>query len=229
MSKIRCLYSKTGRAKFISHLDLMATFKRSFLRAGVKLTYSEGFNPHPYISVALPLSVGCESVCELIDVGFSGKEFPRHINDFLPDGLSILEVYPPGRKFSHIKWVKVSFSVRYGENTSKYKDEKKGSAENTEFIAESLKELFASESLVIPKKTKSGVSEVDIMPHVNCEHIRILSDFDIEICAVISAQNPTVSHNDFLSIIGMNRKIQTPNHFLLKRIEIYDADMIEFR
>jgi len=227
MNKLRCLYSKTGRAKFISHLDLMATFKRSFLRAGVKLTYSEGFNPHPYISVALPLSVGCESVCELVDVGFSGKEFPRNINDFLPDGLSILEAYSPERKFSHVKWVKVSFSVRYDENTEK--GEKRGSVENKEFIAESLRELLTRESLVISKKTKSGVSEIDIKPHIKCEHVRVLSDFNIEICAIISAQNPTVSHNDFLSIMGLNNKVQTPDHFLLKRIEIYDDGMVEFR
>jgi len=226
MSKRRCLYSKTGRAKFISHLDLMATFKRSFLRAGVKLAYSEGFNPHPYVSVALPLSVGCESVCELVDVEVSGKEFPRNINDFLPEGLSILEVYTPERKFSHIKWVKVSFSLLYDENATP--GEKKGSGENTEFIAASLRELFSRESLIISKKTKSGVSEIDIKPHIKCEHVQSLSDFNVEISAIISAQNPTVSHNDFLSIIGLNNKVQTPGHFLLKRIEIYDDNMVEF-
>lgn len=219
MSKIRCLYTKTDRAKFISHLDLMAVFKRSFLRAGVELSYSEGFNPHPYISVALPLSVGCESVCELVDVGFSGRDFPRNVNDFLPEGLSILEVYSPLRKFSHIKWVKVSFTMRYDD----------GKTEKPELFAQSLRELFSKESIVIPKKTKSGITDIDIAPHLKFEHIRILNDSDLEISAIISAQNPTVSHNDFLSVIGLEDKIQVPSHFFLKRIEIYDESMIEFR
>ena len=71
MSKIRLLYSKTGKAKYISHLDLMATMRRALLRAGIELKYSEGFNPHPYMSVALPLPVGCSSICELIDIGIT--------------------------------------------------------------------------------------------------------------------------------------------------------------
>jgi len=222
MSKIRCLYEKSGKAKFISHLDLMATFKRSFLRAGVKLTYSEGFNPHPYISVALPLSVGCESVCELIDVGFSDSEFPRNINDFMPEGLNIFEVYSPNRKFSHIKWVKISFVVYFS------KEDPEG-AENTQIIAECIKEVFGRETIVISKKSKSGVKDIDIAPHIKCESVKALSDFEIEIEALISAQNPTVSHNDLLSVIGLENKIPTPGHYLLKRIEIYDEGMVVFR
>ena len=219
MSKIRCLYSKTGKAKFISHLDLMATFKRSFLRAGVKLTYSEGFNPHPYISVALPLSVGCESVCELIDVGFMGKELTRNINDFLPEGLSIHEVYSPERKFSHIKWIKVSFTMHYV----------RGDAEQLDMVAKSLREIFSKESIVVSKKTKSGVNDIDIAPHFKCEHVRVIDESSIEIGAIISAQNPTVSHNDILSIIGLDDGIQAPDYFLFKRIEIFDESMVEFR
>ena len=67
MDKYRMLFAKTGRAVYISHLDLMRTITRAFLRAECRLKYSEGFNPHPNISIALPLSVGCESVCEIMD------------------------------------------------------------------------------------------------------------------------------------------------------------------
>ena len=56
MDKYRLLFSKTGRAVYISHLDLMRTLTRAFLRAECRLKYSEGFNPHPQISIALPLS-----------------------------------------------------------------------------------------------------------------------------------------------------------------------------
>ena len=66
MDKLRLRFEKTGRAIYISHLDLMATMQRAFSRAGLELKYSEGFNPHPLISVLLPLSVGTASVCELM-------------------------------------------------------------------------------------------------------------------------------------------------------------------
>jgi len=67
MRKLRLLFAKTDRAVYISHLDLMHVLQRVFLRAGYQLKYSEGFNPHPVISIAVPLSVGHASVCELLD------------------------------------------------------------------------------------------------------------------------------------------------------------------
>ena len=67
MDKLRLRFKKTGRAVYISHLDLMQTMQRAFSRAGYELKYSEGFNPHPQISIALPLSVGTASLCELMD------------------------------------------------------------------------------------------------------------------------------------------------------------------
>ena len=66
-NKLRIRFEKTGRAVYVSHLDLMRTMQRAFLRAGFPLAYSEGFNPHAILSMALPLSVGTESVCELMD------------------------------------------------------------------------------------------------------------------------------------------------------------------
>ena len=53
---------------YISHLDLLRTFQRVFLRQGIVLRHSQGFHPHPILSFALPLSVGQESVCELLDL-----------------------------------------------------------------------------------------------------------------------------------------------------------------
>ena len=63
MSDQRIQFIKTGRARYISHLDLMRTFQRAFLRAGLHVKHTEGFNPHAYVSIALPLSVGFSSHC----------------------------------------------------------------------------------------------------------------------------------------------------------------------
>ena len=63
----RALFEKTGNARYISHLDLMRVFQRAFKRAGLPLTHTQGFNPRPSVSIALPLSLGVESRCELLD------------------------------------------------------------------------------------------------------------------------------------------------------------------
>ena len=66
----RALFQKTGNAVYISHLDLMRLFQRAFKRAELPLTHTQGFNPRPSVSIALPLSVGVESRCELLSRPF---------------------------------------------------------------------------------------------------------------------------------------------------------------
>jgi radical SAM-linked protein len=97
MDKLRLRFSKTGRAVYISHLDLMRTMQRSFLRAGYQLKYSEGFNPHAQISIALPLSVGTGSLCELMDFRLEGEpgldDMPERLTAKMPEGVRALEAY----------------------------------------------------------------------------------------------------------------------------------------
>ena len=108
MLKLRMRFDKTGRAVYISHLDLMHTLQRVFLRAGYRLKYSEGFNPHPVVSIAVPLSVGCASVCEIMDFSLLDEEvdFPKlreDLNRSMPEGITVTEIYVPERKASAIR------------------------------------------------------------------------------------------------------------------------------
>ena len=84
----RLLFEKTGNAIWISHLDLMRLFQRAFKRAGLPLTHTQGFNPRPSVSIALPLSVGVESRCELLDFDLDGAAVSaQQIMDKLNAGL----------------------------------------------------------------------------------------------------------------------------------------------
>ena len=65
MPRIR--FEKVGNAVWISHLDLMRVFQRAFRRGGILIRHSQGFTPRAHVSIALPLPVGTESVCELLD------------------------------------------------------------------------------------------------------------------------------------------------------------------
>ena len=68
MDKIRLVYSQTGRAVWMSHLDTMRTLQRVIHRADVPIRYSEGFNPHALLSILMPLSVGTASLCQIADI-----------------------------------------------------------------------------------------------------------------------------------------------------------------
>ena len=143
--KLRLRFEKTGRAIYISHLDLMRTMQRVFLRADCPLKYSEGFNPHALISILLPLSVGVGSVCELMD--FQLREevdlaaLPERLTAVMPEGIRALEAYPGGRKVRELKWLRV---------TGRYEYDNAAPAD----MAEKLRAFYARDAIVITRKTR---------------------------------------------------------------------------
>ncbi len=98
MQRLRIKFSRGPELKFISHLDIMRLWYRAFSRAGIPLAYSEGFNPHPRMSLAAPLAVGVTSEAELLDIlvkrPVSPHFFASAVGQQLPAGVQILQVYP---------------------------------------------------------------------------------------------------------------------------------------
>ncbi|UCH43431.1 MAG: DUF2344 domain-containing protein [Dehalococcoidales bacterium] len=98
MQRLRIRLSRGDELKFISHLDIMRLWERALRRARIPLAYSEGFSPHPRISLAAPLPVGVTSEAELMDVFMarwvSPHWFTAMISEQLPPGIKVLEVYP---------------------------------------------------------------------------------------------------------------------------------------
>lgn len=219
MDKLRMRFAKTGRAVYISHLDLMRTLTRCFLRAECRLKYSEGFNPHPQISIALPLSVGCESVCEIMDFkmleDMPPEEILKRLSVQMPEGIEVLEIYESERKVKELKWLKISGVFEYDERP-------------TEEMAARLNEFFAAESIVITKKTKRGVGESDIRPAI--KEIRFeASGADVALCATISAQEPTLNPELIADSLRQLAPDIAPDFAKFRRLEVFDENMQAFR
>ncbi|MDD6153956.1 MAG: TIGR03936 family radical SAM-associated protein [Eubacteriales bacterium] len=106
MSNYVLLFSKKGVLKYTSHLDLLRLFKRAFRRAGIDVAYSEGFNPHPKIGFAQPLSLGYEAENEIIeftsDTEYDSANLIPALNSVMPEGILIkaLGIIPDGKKSS---------------------------------------------------------------------------------------------------------------------------------
>jgi len=100
MQRLRVRFHRGQEVKFISHLDLMRLWTRALIRAGVPLAYSEGFNPHPRLSLAAPLAVGVTGEAELLDIFLSKWVSPHFftaaVSHQLPPGIEILQTYPIG-------------------------------------------------------------------------------------------------------------------------------------
>ena len=179
----RLLFTKTGRAKYISHLDLMRTFQRAFSRAGIQIKHTEGFNPHPFVSIALPLSVGYSSECEILEFGLVGgcsyEELPRRLTAAMPEGIVIHRCYPADKPLKELRFLTYIINFEYTE----------GRPQEAE---SAMKELLSRESLVVEKrskKAKSGVTQVDLIPLLRSWTLSGQSD-TMTLEAVLAAQNP---------------------------------------
>ncbi len=219
MDKLRLRFEKTGRAVYISHLDLMHTMQRVFSRAGYELKYSEGFNPHPQISILLPLSVGTASLCEIMDFRLKGEadpaELPARLTAVMPEGIRALECYEQVSKAALLKYLEI-------EGVFEYDDRPCGE------MAKDLTAFFDQEAIVIVKKTKRGTGESDIRPAIRsirfCE-----AEEGVKVRAVISAQEPTLNPALLADALRQLRPEIAPDFDRFTRIETYLADMKVFR
>ena len=156
MHRIR--FEKTGRAVWMSHLDLMRLMQRAFRRAGVVLHHSQGFTPHAYVSMLLPLSVGMESVCELMEYELDGElaVTPEALNAVLPEGVRVLEVYESTRKARELRRLRALLTLEYD-----------GAVPEPAAITT----LLDRTELVVEKRTKRGMAETDIRPKLHAYHV----------------------------------------------------------
>lgn len=219
MDKLRLLFSKTGRAVYISHLDLMRTLTRAFKRADCNLKYSEGFNPHPNISIALPLSVGAESICEILVFklldDMETTEILKRLKMQLPEGIDAIEVYQSERKVKELKWLKIEGVFEYDDRDA------------AEMLPK-LCEFFAQESIVIQKKTKRGIGESDIKPAIKDIAFSVCNK-DVCLNATISAQEPTLNPELIADALRQLMPEIAPDFAKFKRLEIFDENMSIFR
>ncbi len=217
----RLLFEKTGRAVWISHLDLMRVFQRAFKRAGLPLTHTQGFNPRPSVSIALPLSVGVESICELLDFDLSGEDVPceeicSRLNQVLIPGVRVREVYTDGMKLRELSLLHCAVALEYDS----------GIPANT--IAE-LAALFSSQQLVVPKKGKNGMQDQDIIPMIRRLDVQAAGERTVILDCDICCQNPTLNPMQLAAAVGLYRPELKPDFVKCKRIEIYDNNMNVFR
>ena len=219
MDKLRLRFTKTGRAVYISHLDLMHTMQRAFSRAGYELKYSEGFNPHPQISIALPLSVGAASLCEVMDFKLNGETdlsvLPEKLSAVMPEGIKVLEAYEPKRKPAEIKWLEIEGLLEYDERDAGQ-------------MAAELNRFYAAEEIVISKKTKRGMGETDIRPAIS--RIAFAAcEVGVKVSAVISAQEPTLNPELLADALRQKKPELAPDFARFTRLETLDKNGEVFR
>ncbi len=216
----RALFEKTGNAVWISHLDLMRLFQRAFKRAGLPLTHTQGFNPRPSVSIALPLSVGVQSSCELLDFDLDGVDVPcdeicSRLNAALVDGVRVLEVYSNGSKIKNLTLLHSVLTLEYDAGVP-------------EGAGERIGQLLNRPSLCVEKKGKNGVTEQDIIPMIRSCEVRV-SENEVELEVLGCCQNPTLNPMQLHAAILRYLPELTPDFVRCRRVELYDTNENVFR
>ena len=221
MREFRLRFSKTDRCKYISHLDINRCMSRVLTRAKIPLWYTEGFNPHPYMSFSLPLSLGIESFVESMDIRIIGNitndEIKKKMNEMLPDGIRILEVYDDFRQDKDIAYSDYVFRIQFNDN---------------ETALQKINNVLNSDEIIAERKVKKGkrkiFKETNLKPLIQKFNSSIRGEdiiLNLRLMAGIEKNlNPTLLFDTIIKLIDMDFEWKS-----ISRIAILDKDFKEFK
>lgn len=221
MREVRLRFSKTDRLKYISHLDINRAMARALKRAEIPLWYTEGFNPHPYMSFSLPLSLGVESLCESVDLRIVGDitndDIKSRLNSVLPDGLKIVDVYDDFRDNSEIVYSDYVYKFEFKDNEAAY---------------EKIKSVLESDEILALKKGKQGrkrvMKETNIKSFIDKYSISIRGDVIVLNIRLLAGPeknlNPSLLFDTIIRLIDTDFEWKS-----ISRISLLDKDYKEFK
>ena len=179
MSNYVLKYKRGEEVKYISHLDFIRFIQRVIRRAGLSMSFSQGFNPHPLMSVALPLSVGVTAVGELMKIAFeedyAEEELKGIINSALPKGFEIVKVKKTQGK--EIDFAQLDRAVYVCK------------CELKDCSAPDINAFLENKVVNVMKKSKSGIKEADIRPHIHSLEITDESNGELTLKMCVDAGN----------------------------------------
>lgn len=148
---VRVRFKKQGSARFISHLDLQRFIQRVLKRTGLPIWHTEGFNPHPYVTFALPLSLGQVGLLEVMDFRLTqfvpAKDILLALQKCLTEDICVVSVSEPKHKSKEIAYAHYNIIMR-----------------NSASLLSSLKTFLEQDKIITVKKTKKSTAQLDLMP-----------------------------------------------------------------
>ncbi|MBR5203465.1 MAG: TIGR03936 family radical SAM-associated protein [Clostridia bacterium] len=217
---VRMSFQKTGMAKFISHLDTVRLITRSMKRACVPIWFTEGFNPHAFLTFAMPLSLGFESLCETVDFRLMEEldlnELKERINNALPADITVKEIYVYDSLPSDIRWAEYKIIFNNPDD----------------ILLETAENKLSADEILVLKKAKQGRKKVEKEVNIK-EHIKSFElnkeDGKLVLNTVLSS-GTSMNINPMLLIGALVKDTETDEYDVdIIKIESYTDDMKVFR
>ncbi|MBW7574018.1 TIGR03936 family radical SAM-associated protein [Caproiciproducens faecalis] len=214
MKNVRVWFKKIGTARYISHLDLNRCMLRAVHKAKIPLWYTQGYNPHAFITFALPLSLGIGGERESMDIKLNDDEITREeliakLNAALPDDIPVFDATEPVMKPGQIAYASYLMNLETKE-------------QNPEETAAAIRELFSRETVMVPKHTKNGMIDLDLKPYLNLTEV-VPKEDGVEISTVLPAGS-NMNVNPALLCDAIKKYLQMDLYSDIQRIDLYNAD-----
>ena len=167
LKTVRIWFRKVGIAKYISHLDLNRCMSRAMRRAKIPAWVTEGFNPHLFLTFALPLSLGQEGLQESMDIklpdDYDLSVLPEQLNAVLPEGLEAIRAAEAQHKPAAIDHAVYALTL---------------SADDTapEALEHQLTAFLAQPEILVVKKTKTGEKTMDLKSYLENMAVAVTGD-----------------------------------------------------
>lgn len=219
LKNVRAWFKKEGTARYISHLDLNRNMLRVIHMSKLPIWYTEGFNPHPFITFALPLSLGYSGLREsmdfkLLDDDMSFDEVKARLNKCLPHGIVVYDVTEQIMKPSRISYALFNMQLSCEQITA---DE----------LFKAVTDLFAMDEIMMDKKSKAGIKEVDLKENI-CKYDIKLTDNRVDINVILPAGS-TTNVNPKLLVDALQKYFNIDAFYEITRVDIYNENVESFR
>ncbi len=214
MKNVRVWFKKDHECRYISHLDLNRVMIRAITKSRLPVWHTEGFNVHPYITFALPLSLGFRGEKETMDMRILDDDFELSVikdelNACLPHGLTVFDVTEPKCKPGAI--AKAKFKIRFSSDNI-----------SVEELYKRLQETLDSNEILVDKKTKKGIKKIDIKEYFKgAKHYD--TDNDVVVRVVLPAGS-TTNINPTLLVKAMEEKYGIEICYDITRVDVFDAE-----
>ena len=219
MRNVRIWFKKDFECRYISHLDLNRTMLRALHKSKLPIWHTEGFNPHPFATFPLPLSLGFRGINECMDVKLEDDNFllsdiPDRLNACLPRGIRVFDATEAVMKAGKVAYA--SFTLLIGNPTIA-----------TGKIATQLRELLDSEKIEIEKKSKKGMKTIDIKQGV--KQFEMKEHFDAVQLDIILTAGSSDNVNPNLLITALERRTGDEYVVDITRNDLYNSELELFR
>ena len=217
---VRMSFEKTGMAKFISHLDTVRCITRAMKRACVPIWFTEGFNPHAFLTFAMPLSLGFESLCETVDFRLMEEvdlnELKERINNALPVDMTVKEIYVYETTPNDIRWAEYKITFNNPDD----------------LLLSKAESILSADEILVLKKGKQGRKKVEKEVNIK-EHIKSFElnneDGKLILNTVLSS-GTSININPMLLIGALVKDTETDEQDVdIIKIQSYKENMEEFK